>query len=143
MTSEEIRKLLGGYATNTLTESERKALFEAALDDQELFNALQEEETLKDTLADPVTRAQVRQALDQPASGRQRFGMVDALVGVGRCRERRGGGRGDVRSDSIEPGCDVEAARRRLRRRKERRRRQWPRRLSAANRAAGSAAAIA
>ncbi|MBZ5607818.1 MAG: hypothetical protein LAP38_06155 [Acidobacteriia bacterium] len=72
MTNEEIRKLLGGYATNTLTESERQALFEAALEDQELFNALQEEEALKDALADPVTRAQLRQALDQPASGRER-----------------------------------------------------------------------
>ena len=71
MTSEEIRKLLGGYATNTLTDSERKALFEAALDDQELFDALQNEETLKAALADPVIRAQVRHVLDQPAAGRQ------------------------------------------------------------------------
>jgi len=36
MTQEEIHKLLGGYATNTLTEAERNALFAAALDDQEL-----------------------------------------------------------------------------------------------------------
>ena len=36
MTSEQARKLLGGYATNSLTEAERKALFDAALDDQEL-----------------------------------------------------------------------------------------------------------
>ncbi|HEV2687942.1 MAG TPA: hypothetical protein VGV35_05285 [Bryobacteraceae bacterium] len=66
MTSEEIQKLLGGYATNTLTEAERKALFDAALDDQELFNALQDEEALKDLLADPVSRAQVQRALEQP-----------------------------------------------------------------------------
>jgi len=66
MSKEEIRKLLGGYATNTLTESERSALFEAALDDQELFNALQQEQALKSLLADPATRAEVRQALDRP-----------------------------------------------------------------------------
>ena len=69
MSKEEIRKLLGGYATNTLTESERNALFEAALDDQELFNALQEEESLKTLLANPAVRADVRQALDQQPSG--------------------------------------------------------------------------
>jgi hypothetical protein len=66
MSNEEIHKLLGGYATNTLTEAERKALFDAALDDQELFNALQDEQALKDLLADPVSRAQVRRALEEP-----------------------------------------------------------------------------
>lgn len=71
MSKEEIRKLLGGYATNTLTESERNALFEAALDDQELFNALQQEQALKNLLDDPAARAEVRQALEQP-SGRVR-----------------------------------------------------------------------
>lgn len=69
MNKEEIRKLLGGYATNTLTESERNALFEAALDDQELFNALQQEETLKTFLANPEARAEVRQALENHGSG--------------------------------------------------------------------------
>lgn len=64
--TDEIRKLLGGYATNTLTETERQALFEAALDDQELFDALQREQPLRDLLDDPVSRVQIRQALDQP-----------------------------------------------------------------------------
>jgi hypothetical protein len=63
MTHEEIRKLLGGYATDTLTERERRALMEAALDDQELFNALQDEEALRDLLADPASREQVYNAL--------------------------------------------------------------------------------
>ena len=70
MSNEQARKLLGGYATNSLTEAERKALFEAALDDQELFDALQQEEALKELLADPVSQNQVQQALAQaPASG--------------------------------------------------------------------------
>jgi len=70
MNKEEIRKLLGGYATNTLTESERSALFEAALDDQELFDALQQEQALKDVLTDPPARAEIRQALDRPRPAR-------------------------------------------------------------------------
>src|SRR5882757_4563078 len=70
MTNEEIRKLLGGYATNTLTEAERKVLFEAALDDQELFNAMEAEEALKDLLSDPISREQVRQALETPAAAK-------------------------------------------------------------------------
>ena len=41
MTQDEIRKLLGGYATNELSADERRILFEAALEDQELFNALE------------------------------------------------------------------------------------------------------
>jgi hypothetical protein len=68
MTNDEIRKLLGGYATNNLTETERQALFEAALEDQELFDALHQEQALKDLLADPVSRAQIRQALEKPPS---------------------------------------------------------------------------
>lgn len=71
MRNEQARKLLGGYATNSLTEAERNALFEAALDDQELFDALQQEEALKELLADPISRNQVQQALAQaPASGK-------------------------------------------------------------------------
>jgi hypothetical protein len=68
MTNDEIRKLLGGYATNNLTETERQALFEAALEDQELFDALQHEQALKDLLADPLSHAQIRQALEKPPS---------------------------------------------------------------------------
>src|SRR5580704_15799198 len=70
MNDEQARKLLGGYATNSLTEAERKALFEAALDDQELFDALQQEEALKELLADPISRNQIRQALVAPQVSR-------------------------------------------------------------------------
>ena len=64
MTNEEIQKLVSGYATNSLTDTERKALFEAALDDQELFEILQREQAVKDVLDDPVSRRQVREALE-------------------------------------------------------------------------------
>ena len=70
MTQEEIHKLLGGYATNTLTEGERTALFEAALDDQELFDALQNEDALRELLSDPQSREQIQQALRTSARGR-------------------------------------------------------------------------
>jgi len=40
---DEIRKLIGGYATGTLTAAEQKLLFDAALDDQELFDELARE----------------------------------------------------------------------------------------------------
>jgi Domain of unknown function (DUF4384) len=71
VTQEEIRKLLGGYAANTLTEGERTALFEAALEDQDLFNALHNEDELRELLADPVSREQIRQALELVAAGRR------------------------------------------------------------------------
>ncbi len=68
--TDEIRKLLGGYATDALTESERAALFEAALEDQELFDALQNEDALRELLADPVSREQIRNALQPAGLGR-------------------------------------------------------------------------
>lgn len=72
MTNEQARKLLGGYATNSLTDAERQALFEAALDDQELFDALQQEQALKELLADPISRGQIQQALAQEPASRPR-----------------------------------------------------------------------
>ena len=64
MRREDIRKLLGGYATGTLTAEERQALFEAALDDQELFEALVKEQALRELLEDPAARAHLLAALD-------------------------------------------------------------------------------
>ncbi|MDQ2948576.1 MAG: hypothetical protein M3Y27_22000 [Acidobacteriota bacterium] len=72
MRDANIERLLGGYATNTLTEAERKSLFEAALADQELFNALQAEETLRDLLDDVESRHAIERALRQAASQQPR-----------------------------------------------------------------------
>jgi hypothetical protein len=60
---DEAGRLLGGYATDTLTGTERRALFEAALEHQELFEALADEEALRELLADPATRAHLLTAL--------------------------------------------------------------------------------
>jgi hypothetical protein len=67
MSKDEIRKLLGGYATGTLTDTERKALFDAALDDQELFDELGREQALKELLDVPGTRTRLAAALGPPA----------------------------------------------------------------------------
>lgn len=80
MTQDEIRKLLGGYATDALTPDERRDLFQAALEDQELFNALANEDALKELLDDPVTRAQLRAAM-QPRR-RPQFHPRRWLLGV-------------------------------------------------------------
>ncbi|MEP6963224.1 MAG: hypothetical protein ABI995_14175, partial [Acidobacteriota bacterium] len=53
MRRDEARKLMGGYATGSLTDVECALLFEAALDDQELFDELAGEQSLKELLDSP------------------------------------------------------------------------------------------
>jgi hypothetical protein len=65
MTPEQARKLLGGYATGSLTGAEQEALFSAALEDQELFDALAREQSLRDLLRDPAAKAELLTALDE------------------------------------------------------------------------------
>lgn len=64
MNRDDIQKLLGGYATGTLTPEEQQALFEAALTDQELFDALGREEALREVLTDQTARAHLLAAID-------------------------------------------------------------------------------
>ncbi len=66
MTARHPRHLLGGYATDSLGEAERAELLRAALDDQELFDALVEDEGLRELLQDPAARQEVLAALEQP-----------------------------------------------------------------------------
>jgi hypothetical protein len=72
--TDDVRKLLGGYATGTLTEEEKELLFQAALHDDALFAALADEHALKDLLDDGAVRAQVLQATEDP-----RFSVWGAL----------------------------------------------------------------
>ena len=60
-------QIIGGYATDTLSEDEKRQLFEAALEDQTLFEALADEEALKALLADPESRQRILESLQ--ASG--------------------------------------------------------------------------
>jgi len=95
MSRDDARKLLGGYATGTLTAEEQRALFEAALEDQELFDALVREQPLRDLLDDPAARAQLLAAVDDasapwyrrwwrpvPVAGLATALMVVAIVAV-------------------------------------------------------------
>lgn len=68
MTRDEAKQLLGGYATGSLTESERKALFEAALDDEELFEELAGEQELAEILALPGAKQRLAAALTSAAT---------------------------------------------------------------------------
>ena len=65
------RELLGGYATGTLTQRELQYLMNAALEDQELFDELQDEVALKQALDAPGVRQRLLAKLDaeqtQPA----------------------------------------------------------------------------
>jgi hypothetical protein len=65
MSRDDIQKLLGGYATGTLTAEEQRALYQAALEDQELFDALAREEALREVLSDPSARAHLLAAMDE------------------------------------------------------------------------------
>jgi hypothetical protein len=63
VTPEDVRKLVGGYATGSLTESERKVLYEAALEDQTLFDELAREHELKELIEEPGARERLIAAL--------------------------------------------------------------------------------
>lgn len=72
MRRQDIDKLLGGWAAGTLTDAERTALLQAALEDQALFDQLMAEEPLREAVADPVLRGRIARALDRPEP--RRFG---------------------------------------------------------------------
>ena len=73
MAEPDLEKLLGGFSADTLTDEERQQLYAAALHNQHLFNALADEQALKELLADPVVRRRLLQTLAQarsPGGGR-------------------------------------------------------------------------
>jgi hypothetical protein len=84
MTSGEARKLLGGYAARTLTGDERVALFEAALNDQELFEELIHEQAMQEVMDDPVSRAGLLAALDA-AKHKRRWWVPAGALAVAAC----------------------------------------------------------
>lgn len=73
MAEHELEKLLGGFAADTLTPEERRQLFTAAMQDQQLFNALADEQALKELLTNPAVRRRLLQSLHNttpaPAGG--------------------------------------------------------------------------
>lgn len=65
MSEVDLEYLLGGFATNTLTEAEHQALFRAAMVNQRLFDLLADEQALKELLDDPAVRRRLVQQLKQ------------------------------------------------------------------------------
>lgn len=59
----DVRRLLGGYATGNLSEAEAQELLRAALHDQELFDALADEQALRDLLETPGVKQELISAL--------------------------------------------------------------------------------
>ncbi len=83
MDRQDIQKLLGGYATGTLTPEEQQLLFEAALSDQQLFDALAREQSLRDLLNDPAARAELLAAMDEkPLPWYRQFWRPAAMIGA-------------------------------------------------------------
>jgi hypothetical protein len=66
MANDDIRDLIGRYATGSLSSEERKRLFDAALDDQELFDELAREQELKQVIDEPGVRNRLIRALEPP-----------------------------------------------------------------------------
>src|SRR5580658_7039488 len=54
---------MSGYATGSLSDSDRRRLFDAALDDQNLFDQLAHEQALKDLIDQPGARDRLIAAL--------------------------------------------------------------------------------
>lgn len=74
MKPDHVKHLLGGYATGTLTPEERKALFDAALQNQDLFEALASEQSLKEALDQPTVRRELIEVLESRRSSGERLG---------------------------------------------------------------------
>ncbi|MBI4001190.1 MAG: hypothetical protein HY348_05340 [Nitrospira defluvii] len=68
MSEHDLEKLLGGFAADTLMPEERIRLYTAAMQDQQLFNALADEQALKELLADPLVRGRLLRALRKPGT---------------------------------------------------------------------------
>jgi hypothetical protein len=78
---EDAGRLAGGYATGNLSESEQEALFQAALEDQEVFNQLMEEQALKELIEEPAVKAQILEAIEeQPSIWARLLGWVRTPV---------------------------------------------------------------
>jgi hypothetical protein len=63
MSEPDLERLLGGFAADRLMPEDRVKLFTAAMQDPQIFNALADEATLKELLADPLVRDRLLQAV--------------------------------------------------------------------------------
>lgn len=65
MSEHDLEKLLGGFAVDMLTPEEKQTLYTAALQDQQLFNSLADEQALKELLSEPNVRRRLLTSLEQ------------------------------------------------------------------------------
>jgi hypothetical protein len=79
---DEARQLASRYAMGSLTESERQLLFEAALEDQDLFDELAHEDELKQLLDEPGARDRLIAAVTPPVVERPTWRMPLVWGGV-------------------------------------------------------------
>ncbi len=89
----EMQALLSAYAAGTLTKDEQKRLFEKSLDNQAIFNAMADEETMRATLDTPLVRETLLRSLghvnakrgpiDVPKSNSWRWAALAACLVVG------------------------------------------------------------
>lgn len=63
--SDELQAWLSAYEAGTLSEEERKQLFARALEDQALFDALMEAETMRAAMEGPLAKRALLQALEE------------------------------------------------------------------------------
>lgn len=73
----DIEAWLSGYGADTLTPEEERRLALAALEDQEVFDALAEEQVLRELLSQPAARRELLAALARPTLSQrmQRWGL--------------------------------------------------------------------
>lgn len=68
MPDDDLEKLLGGFAADTLTPEEKQRLYDTALHDQQLFDLFADEQALKELLTDPVVRERLLRSLRETTS---------------------------------------------------------------------------
>jgi hypothetical protein len=72
----EIGALLSGYSAGILTKEERQELFRAALEDQEVYDALASEQPLRTLLEQPAVRRELLEALERRGWGERLTGWL-------------------------------------------------------------------
>ncbi len=84
--SDEMKALLSAYAAGTLTDGERKLLFEKAVADQALFDELMEAETMRAAMEGPLAKRALLHALEEEegseALGDHRYFDLEAPAAV-------------------------------------------------------------
>lgn len=100
--SDEVQAWLSAYEAGTLSEEERKQLFARAMEDQALFDALMEAETMRAAIEGPLAKRALLQALEEVdvaeaelaepvGAGAVRAAAAPVVMPMTKKAERRGG----------------------------------------------------